>query len=93
MTATHSDPHDINDELREAEHPTKQSDLGWEGHVHFPNGVPLWKRVLESWPELRTGLAYGLVFASGVLLGTGITALYGCRRSKERISSSQGGTS
>lgn len=93
MTTTHSDPRDLNDELRATERTTPQSDLGWEGHVHFPNGVPLWKRVLDSWPELRTGLAYCLVFASGVLLGSGITALYGYRRSKEHLSSSPGGTS
>ena len=86
MTTTNSDPHDLHDELRETERHPKQSDLGWEGHVHFPNGVPLWKRVLDSWPELRTGLAYCLVFASGVLLGTGITALYGCRRHKDDMS-------
>ena len=59
-----------------------QSDLGWEGHVHFPAGIPLWRRVLENWPELRTGLAYSLVFASGILLGSGVTAVLGSRRGK-----------
>lgn len=88
MNTTHSDSCNRQDELREAERQPKQSDLGWEGHVHFPNGVPLWKRVLDSWPELRTGLAYCLAFASGVLLGTSITALYGCRRSKDDTLSS-----
>ena len=67
---------------KEPDQPPKQADLGWEGHVHFPTGIPLWRRVLENWPELRTGLAYSLVFASGVLLGSGVTALLGSRRTK-----------
>ena len=68
------------DDQKENEQASGDSVLGWEGHVHFPNGVPIWKRVLESWPELRTGLAYCLVFASGILLGSGITALLGSKR-------------
>lgn len=54
---------------------TPQEDLGWEGHVHFSEDVPLWKRILETWPELRTGLSYSLIFASGVLLGGAIMAM------------------
>jgi len=54
---------------------TPQGELGWEGHVHFSEDVPLWKRVLETWPELRTGLSYSLIFASGVLLGGAIMAM------------------
>ncbi len=62
--------------------PFKQANLGWEGHVHFPAGVPLWRRVLESWPELRTGLAYSLVFGAGVLLGSAVTSIVGTKQHK-----------
>ena len=54
---------------------TPEGGLGWEGHVHFSEDVPLWKRVLDTWPELRTGLSYSLIFASGVLLGGAIMAM------------------
>ena len=54
---------------------TPQGELGWEGHVHFSEEVPLWKRVLETWPELRTGLSYSLIFASGLCLGGAIMAM------------------
>ena len=64
-----SDPESIPDQS------TPPGDLGWEGHVHFSEDVPLWKRVLETWPELRTGLSYSLIFASGVLLGGAIMAM------------------
>ena len=52
-----------------------QGNLGWEGHVHFSEDLPLWKRVLDTWPELRTGLSYSLIFASGVLIGGTIMAM------------------
>ncbi len=64
-----SDPESLSDQS------TRQGDLGWEGHVHFSENVSLWKRVLETWPELRTGLSYSLIFASGVLLGGAIMAM------------------
>ena len=69
-------------EDRESDQPFKPANLGWEGHVHFPTGVPLWRRVLESWPELRTGLAYSLVFGAGVLLGSAVTSLVGTKHHK-----------
>jgi hypothetical protein len=52
-----------------------EEELGWEGHVHFSEDVPLWQRVLDTWPELRRGLSYSLIFASGVLLGGAIMAM------------------
>ncbi len=52
-----------------------QTNLGWEGHVHFQEEGPMWSRLLETYPELRTGLSYGLIFASGALLGAAIMAL------------------
>ncbi len=60
----------------------KPGNLGWEGHVHFATDVPLWRRVLESWPELRTGLAYSLVFGARVLLGSAVTSLVGTKSHK-----------
>ena len=80
-TLQHNSEH-INREDGETDQPFKQANLGWEGHVHFPTGVPLWRRVLESWPELRTGLAYSLVFGAGVLLGSAVTSLVGPKQSK-----------
>ena len=64
-----SDPESNSDQY------TPQGELGWEGHVHFSEDVPLWKRVLETWPELRTGLSYSLIFVFFVLLGGAILAM------------------
>ncbi len=66
----------------EADHTFRQANLGWEGHVHFPPGVPLWKRVLDTWPELRTGLAYSLIFGAGVLLGSAVTTLVSSKQAR-----------
>ncbi|MCA9470822.1 MAG: hypothetical protein MRJ96_00410 [Nitrospirales bacterium] len=74
--------HPIHKEERDADSSFRQANLGWEGHVHFPTDVPLWRRVLESWPELRTGLAYGLVFGAGVLLGSAVTTFVGTKNQK-----------
>ena len=63
----------------------RDADWGWEGHVHLPQGVPLWKKILESLPELRTGLAYSLVFVSGIVVGTGLSAFIGCKRRKPDV--------
>lgn len=65
-----------------AEVPSSDQPLGWEGHVHFPDGPPLWSRVLKNWPELRTGLAFSLVFVVGAFVGGSIAALVGCNRLK-----------
>lgn len=62
---------------------TPEGELGWEGHVHFSEDVPLWKRVLDTWPELRTGLSYSLIFASGVLLGGAIMAMAASKNPEE----------
>ncbi len=63
---------------------TPEGGLGWEGHVHFSEDVPLWKRVLDTWPELRTGLSYSLIFASGVLLGGAIMAMVSSKNPEDR---------
>lgn len=58
-----------------AESSAPQTNLGWEGHVHFQEDQPLWGRLLEAYPELRTGISYGLIFTSGILLGAAIMAM------------------
>jgi hypothetical protein len=63
---------------------TPEGGLGWEGHVHFSEDLPLWKRVLDTWPELRTGLSYSLIFASGVLLGGAIMAMASSKNYEDR---------
>ncbi|GJL64219.1 MAG: hypothetical protein NPIRA04_28730 [Nitrospirales bacterium] len=80
-TLEHNSEH-IPKEDSEADQTFQQANLGWEGHVHFPTGVPLWERVLESWPELRTGLAYSLVFGAGVLLGSAVTTFVGNKQQR-----------
>ncbi len=82
MTPTKQDPEQTENGNKEPDQPPRQSDLGWEGHVHFPEDFPLWRRILESWPELRTGLAYSLVFGAGVLLGSAVSTLLACRENK-----------
>ncbi|HQU29588.1 MAG: hypothetical protein KC563_00905 [Nitrospira sp.] len=58
-----------------SESSTPQTNLGWEGHVHFQEETPLWERLLETYPEVRTGVSYGLIFTSGILLGAAIMAM------------------
>jgi hypothetical protein len=82
MTTIKQDSEHTENVNKETDQPPRRSDLGWEGHVHFPEGIPLWRRVLESWPELRTGLAYSLVFGAGVLLGSAVSTMLACRENK-----------
>ena len=58
-----------------SESSSPQPNLGWEGHVHFQKDTPLWGRLLNTYPELRTVVSYGLIFTSGVLLGAAIMAM------------------
>ena len=65
---------------------TDQADeaLGWEGHVNVPTESPLLTKLLQSWPELRTGLAFSMVFVVGALVGGSLAVLIGCQRSKAK---------
>jgi len=55
--------------------------LGWEGHVNVP-GSPAWTKLLGNWPELRTGLAFSMVFVVGAVVGGTVALLFGCNRHK-----------
>ena len=63
-----------------------QGELGWEGHVHVSDEPPLWSRIFDTWPELKTGLAYSLIFASGVCLGGAIMAMMSNSKQHQRNS-------
>lgn len=72
MTVTDLNTARAADDEYMADHSMPQGELGWEGHVHVTDELPLWKRVFDTWPELRTGLSYSLIFASGICLGGAI---------------------
>ncbi len=86
MTVTNLNTVRPNDEEELSDHDMPQGELGWEGHVHVTDELPLWKRVLDTWPELRTGFSYSLVFASGVCLGGAIMAMMGTAKNNQRQS-------
>ena len=69
-----------------ADHSMPQGELGWEGHVHVSDEIPFLKRVFETWPELRTGLSYSLIFASGMCLGGAIMAMMSTTKNNQRNS-------
>ena len=69
-----------------ADHHMPSGELGWEGHVHVTDELPLWKRVLDTWPELRTGFSYSLVFASGICLGGAIMAMMATAKNNQHNS-------
>lgn len=56
--------------------------LGWEGHVTLPSQSPLLTKLLGNWPELRTGLAFSMVFVVGAVVGGTVALLFGCNRTK-----------
>lgn len=53
--------------------------LGWEGHVNVPPS-PVLAKLLRNWPELRTGLAFSMVFVVGALVGSTLFAAFGCHK-------------
>ena len=73
---THQEPH--------SESASPEEALGWEGHVNVP-GSPIWARLLGDWPELRTGLAFSMVFVVGALVGSSLALLFGCTRSNSKV--------
>ena len=58
--------------------------LGWEGHVNVQTDSPLLTKLLQSWPELRTGLAFSMVFVVGALVGGSLAVLTVCHKTKSR---------
>lgn len=58
------------------EHPTIDEALGWEGHVNIPPS-PMLTKLLRDVAELQTGLAFGMVFVAGVLVGGVLFAALG----------------
>ena len=58
--------------------------LGWEGHVNVQPESPIMTKLLQSWPELRTGLAFSMVFVVGALVGGSLAILLGCPKLKSR---------
>ena len=59
--------------------PTADDALGWEGHVNVPP-PPVFANLLNNWPELRSGLAFSLVFVAGAVVGGSLIALSGCAK-------------
>ncbi len=86
MTVTNLNTVRAADDESMADHSMPSGELGWEGHVHVSDEVPLWQRVLDTFPELRTGLSYSLIFASGVCLGGAIMAAMATSKNNQRNS-------
>ncbi len=86
MTVTNLNTVRASDDEPMTDHAMPQGELGWEGHVHVSDDLPLWKRILDTWPELRTGLSYSLIFASGVCLGGAIMAIMAASRNNQQDS-------
>lgn len=61
--------------------PAAEEALGWEGHVNVPPS-PVFAKLLNNWPELRTGLAFSLVFVVGAAVGGTLIALLGCNKQR-----------
>jgi len=85
MTVTNLNTVHATDDGAMADHSMPGGELGWEGYVHVSDEIPLWKRVLDTWPELRTGLSYSLIFASGVCLGGAIMAIIATSKNNQNI--------
>lgn len=86
MTVTNLNTVREADDESMTDHSMPPGGLGWEGHVHVTDEWPLWKRVLDTWPELRTGLSYSLIFASGVCLGGAIMAMMATSKNNQQHS-------
>lgn len=67
-----------------AETAREEEALGWEGHVNVQPESPILTKLLQSWPELRTGLAFSMVFVIGALVGGSLALVLGCPRTKPK---------
>ncbi|MEC4674453.1 MAG: hypothetical protein VST68_09710 [Nitrospirota bacterium] len=77
-----SDSHATPPTGAEPEQAQAEEALGWEGHVNVPTESPILTKLLQNWPELRTGLAFSMVFVVGALVGGSLALLVGCQKSK-----------
>ncbi len=81
MTRFSSDSHRPTHQESPTDTNSPEEALGWEGHVNVPRS-PIWTNLLSNWPELRTGLAFSMVFVVGAVVGGTVALLVGCNRSK-----------
>jgi hypothetical protein len=81
MTRFSSDSNNHTHQESRSDSPSMDEALGWEGHVNVP-GSPVWAKLIGDWPELRTGLAFSMVFVVGAMVGGSVALLFGCNRSK-----------
>ncbi|MDT7041777.1 hypothetical protein [Candidatus Nitronereus thalassa] len=79
MTRYAADSTNHTDQDSRSEPSASQETLGWEGHVNVPKS-PVWNNLLVNWPELRTGLAFSMVFVVGAMVGGSLALLFGCNR-------------
>ncbi len=81
MTRLSSDSNNHTHQESRSYRSSQEETLGWEGHVNVP-GSPLWTKLLGNWPELRTGLAFSMVFVVGAMVGGSVALLLGCNLNK-----------
>lgn len=81
MTRLSKDSNNHTHQESRSDSSASEEPLGWEGHVNVP-GSPIWARLLGDWPELRTGLAFSMVFVVGAMVGGSVALLFGCNRIK-----------
>ena len=76
MTRFSSDSTNHTQEESHSDPTSTEEALGWEGHVNFPNS-PMWAKLLGDWPELRTGLAFSMIFIVAAVEGRSLALLIG----------------
>jgi hypothetical protein len=81
MTRYSADSNNHTHQDSRSEPSSSEETLGWEGHVNVP-GSPMWSNLLGNWPELRSGLAFSMVFVVGAVVGGSLALFFGCSRRK-----------